>query len=396
MTEPPCCSSQHTTQFNARFDDLLDYPSVSRQATNPYCIDIYRQIRGSSGSGSSGPSSGGERRPNSVTLIAQSSLLALIILTLKIQATLGAPTASVLPQYDLQRKPSNANTTIPANSIADAAPSMAFAQTNVTTTTVTATTTTTTNDMDHPDDGFIRITGVRDNSSTPDLLFDLLETASIHDRHELLRAMTSELRRLSFPPSRLNSSAVVMDAAHRVELTGEEVLPISAESVPSTSNESNGELLAQDAAVMEGQSDFQGPGTIVDEMRLNGNNNNNTTTTSIITAPTTAPNSHLASSKHATGATVKTAAEGGGGNFTSFAGRQKVSPKATPPKPLELANNEQQQQQHQTLAQAPRPYYGDAFFSFANVYWPIHCVLCLVICSLGIFANVTNIIVLTR
>lgn len=43
-----------------------------------------------------------------------------------------------------------------------------------------------------------------------------------------------------------------------------------------------------------------------------------------------------------------------------------------------------------------RPYFGDAFYSFSVVYWPIHCVLCLAICTLGIFANVTNIIVLTR
>lgn len=47
-------------------------------------------------------------------------------------------------------------------------------------------------------------------------------------------------------------------------------------------------------------------------------------------------------------------------------------------------------------ATAGRPYYGDAFYWFQSVYWPIHCVICLVICTLGIFANVTNIIVLTR
>lgn len=47
-------------------------------------------------------------------------------------------------------------------------------------------------------------------------------------------------------------------------------------------------------------------------------------------------------------------------------------------------------------AHGGRPYWGDAFFSFQAVYWPIHCVICLVICTLGIFANVTNIIVLTR
>jgi len=51
---------------------------------------------------------------------------------------------------------------------------------------------------------------------------------------------------------------------------------------------------------------------------------------------------------------------------------------------------------HLASSSAPRPYFGDAFYSFQNVYWPIHCVICLVICTLGIFANVTNIIVLTR
>lgn len=48
------------------------------------------------------------------------------------------------------------------------------------------------------------------------------------------------------------------------------------------------------------------------------------------------------------------------------------------------------------LNRTVRPFFGDAFYSFQNLYWPIHCVICLVICTLGIFANVTNIIVLTR
>lgn len=58
---------------------------------------------------------------------------------------------------------------------------------------------------------------------------------------------------------------------------------------------------------------------------------------------------------------------------------------------------------HATAASVPiaagsggRPYFGDALYSFQAVYWPIHCVICLAICTLGIFANVTNIIVLTR
>lgn len=43
-----------------------------------------------------------------------------------------------------------------------------------------------------------------------------------------------------------------------------------------------------------------------------------------------------------------------------------------------------------------RPFYGDAFKAFQTVYWPIHCIACLVICTLGIFANLINIVVLTR
>lgn len=46
--------------------------------------------------------------------------------------------------------------------------------------------------------------------------------------------------------------------------------------------------------------------------------------------------------------------------------------------------------------QGPMPYFGDVFHAFRQRYVPIHGVLCLVICTLGIFANVTNIIVLTR
>lgn len=45
---------------------------------------------------------------------------------------------------------------------------------------------------------------------------------------------------------------------------------------------------------------------------------------------------------------------------------------------------------------SPKPYFGDALYSFQSMYWPIHCVICLIICTLGIFANVTNIVVLTR
>lgn len=39
---------------------------------------------------------------------------------------------------------------------------------------------------------------------------------------------------------------------------------------------------------------------------------------------------------------------------------------------------------------------SDFFTYFQIYYWPVHCIICLLICSLGIFANVTNIIVLTR
>ena len=45
---------------------------------------------------------------------------------------------------------------------------------------------------------------------------------------------------------------------------------------------------------------------------------------------------------------------------------------------------------------AGRPFYGDAFASFASVYSPIHYTFGIAICTLGIFANLTNIVVLTR
>lgn len=48
------------------------------------------------------------------------------------------------------------------------------------------------------------------------------------------------------------------------------------------------------------------------------------------------------------------------------------------------------------ISGSPKPYFGDALYSFQNMYWPVHCIICLIICTLGIFANVTNIIVLTR
>lgn len=48
------------------------------------------------------------------------------------------------------------------------------------------------------------------------------------------------------------------------------------------------------------------------------------------------------------------------------------------------------------ISGSSKPYFGDALYSFQNMYWPVHCVICLIICTLGIFANVTNIIVLTR
>lgn len=44
----------------------------------------------------------------------------------------------------------------------------------------------------------------------------------------------------------------------------------------------------------------------------------------------------------------------------------------------------------------PRPYNGDFFHAFQAMYWPIHAVACLAICTIGIFFNLTNIVVLTR
>ena len=44
----------------------------------------------------------------------------------------------------------------------------------------------------------------------------------------------------------------------------------------------------------------------------------------------------------------------------------------------------------------PRPFFGDAFNSFQALYWPFHINTSLIICFLGIFANLTNVVVLTR
>lgn len=46
--------------------------------------------------------------------------------------------------------------------------------------------------------------------------------------------------------------------------------------------------------------------------------------------------------------------------------------------------------------QPNRSYFGDVFFKLQNMYWPILSTVSLVICILGIFANIINIIVLTR
>lgn len=46
--------------------------------------------------------------------------------------------------------------------------------------------------------------------------------------------------------------------------------------------------------------------------------------------------------------------------------------------------------------QPNRSYFGDIFFKLQNMYWPILSTVSLVICILGIFANIINIIVLTR
>lgn len=50
----------------------------------------------------------------------------------------------------------------------------------------------------------------------------------------------------------------------------------------------------------------------------------------------------------------------------------------------------------QVITTKPRPYFGDAFYNFQTMYLPIHGVVCLILCTFGIFANVINIIVLTR
>lgn len=45
---------------------------------------------------------------------------------------------------------------------------------------------------------------------------------------------------------------------------------------------------------------------------------------------------------------------------------------------------------------SPRPYYGDHFRNFRKNYLSIHAYLAVIVCIFGIFANILNIIVLTR
>ena len=48
------------------------------------------------------------------------------------------------------------------------------------------------------------------------------------------------------------------------------------------------------------------------------------------------------------------------------------------------------------LSNIPKPYFGDFFYSILDAYYPIHGYLSLLVCIFGIFANILNIVVLTR
>lgn len=43
-----------------------------------------------------------------------------------------------------------------------------------------------------------------------------------------------------------------------------------------------------------------------------------------------------------------------------------------------------------------RPYFGDFFYTILDAYYPVHGYLSLLVCIFGIFANILNIVVLTR
>lgn len=51
---------------------------------------------------------------------------------------------------------------------------------------------------------------------------------------------------------------------------------------------------------------------------------------------------------------------------------------------------------HETAVNVSREYFGDFFVAISLAYLPFHGYLSLLVCVFGIFANILNIVVLTR
>lgn len=206
-------------------------------------------------------------------------------------------------------------------------------------------------------------------STATDDSHDLLETMSVADRNDLVAWIMAELR--NRPPNelsnRLNSSASVMAAAQSVELTGSEIQIMPPNSLPAQvgSGIGGGEIPGTDG------NNIASANTI--DTSSDGGDGASTLMSIGSLAHPVVPS--VFSSGDAAAAAASGSGAGAGANTTGA---------------LVIPSN------RNIPSQDERPYYGDAFESFNKAYRRTHCIMSLVICTLGIFANVTNIIVLTR